>query len=261
MKIVADSFTGAAATLRELRDFEIRVYDMYTAAAPYSVGANGRTLPRFVVETTQELQGYLVKNFTISFPAIQALVVNGEGATENAYSRLHDALYLFNEVQRTLQQRGCVLPDDASRKEIQGKLARVIGDIVVFICVQYDLKSAIETGDTYQSVASLCEKQGITVSVFRDLLMQDLLDMGECWYAYETVSPYYQALQEFDAVLAAECEDALFPLTDEMAKKLLDGEIDVPYVRMLLNDFVKDSKEVDVEVTPATMMSKMNLEG
>lgn len=258
-KVIADTFTNAGAVLGELVEFMNVAHDMYDALQPYSKASGGRTLPRFITETSISLRQCLIEDFSMRFPNIESLVVNGEGASESSYGRLHDACYIFNDVLHKVSEANCVFTSDDSREKMLNKLANVIGDLAVFICVQFSIKTSTEEELIYRSVQEHCDKMGISVDVFYSLLLQELEDVGRSWYSYEPISPLYQSFQDYDPILFNECEEALFPLTDDLTSKLLAGTISVPAVRGMMLEFSKGTEETEVQVTPATLISQMKL--
>ena len=258
MKTVANTFKNADALLRELLAFEGVAMDMWRECAPYHKAGNGRTLPRFITDTSVALKGLLVGDFSRAYPDIHYVVENGDGGTDASFGRLPEALYTFDAVQKEINGKNCVLMDDKTREAISEKLALVVGDIVVFTAVQFGLHR-IEVGEVMLAVQSHCERVSISADVFYGLLLQDMKEVGQSWYAYEALSPYCAAINEFDPVFVAECEENLFPLSDSMAASLLNGEVDLVYARTVMNEYTKGSEEHDVDVTPSTLLSKMKL--
>lgn len=259
MKAKADTFRDAYSTLQELRMLETTVYDIYVAMSPYKEADTSDSLPRFITRTSMELQGLIVKDFEKAFPSISALVINGSGPNNESFGRIHDACYTFDKFQRTALEQHCVFRSDKERIEARKGLGRVVADLCVFTCVQFELYKAQEDDTVMVSVKEYCDRQGIGVDVLYSLFLQDLQDVGEEWAAYEQISPLYGAMEEFDPILMNECEEALFPLTDDMAEKLLDGVIDAAYIRGLIVEHLKGEQDINEKILPIDLIKKMKL--
>lgn len=258
MKVIADFSPKAEQILLELITFEAKAKEIESLVAPYAVAGNGRPLPRFVTETSVALRGSLVKNFGRSFQALQDLIENGYGSNAGV-GRLHEACYLFNQVQQEIHAANCVLMNDEKRQELQNKMRDVVGDIVVFMAIQYQLY-AVHTGNVMLSIQKHCERIKLTPEVFYGVLLQDMEDVERSWYAWEVISSLYGALNDFDPVFVAECEENLYPLSDEMASDILNGVLDVAAARGMLMEHMKTIEVSDVDVTPTSLVSKMKLE-
>lgn len=258
MKAIADSFTNADKVLAELFAFERIVEEIAAETDPYPVGGNGRPLPRFITETSVALRKKLVKDFAIAYPNIHSLVENGNSA-DVSLGRLHDACYKFNQVQQAIYKANCVIMTDDIREDMREKLNDVVGDLCVFIITQYGLYK-LEGGVVPMSIHAHCEKYGMTPDVLYGSILGIMEEVDRTWYAYEPMSPVYNDLMEADPVFLSECEENMYPLTDDMAKKIIDGTMDSAYARSLLMAHMKDMIEKDVDVTPASLLSQMRLE-
>lgn len=258
MKVVADSFDNAGELFRALLGFEDQAMEMWKQVQPFSKAGNGRALPRFVTETSVQLHKLLVSDFSMMYPSIASVIENGLGGTDASFGRLHDAVYQFNAAQQTLHAKNCVVMADADRQKLTEQLSQVVGDLVIFTIVQFGL-FRLEQGEVTLAVQEHCEAAGMSPDVLYGILQQEMEEVGQTYYAYEALSPYCVALNELDPNFVAECEEILFPLTDAMAEQILDGTVDLPYVRGLLLDAQKGHKEVEVNVNPETLISQMQL--
>ena len=258
MKTIAGTLPNAEQYLAELVAFMDVAGNMSEQTLPFYDGGNGRTLPRYITETATTLRPLLIPNFAVYFPHIQDIVSNGQSSSPSM-GRLHDAVYTFDKAQRIIHGSSCVLRDDAVREDVTDKLYTVIADLVVYISVQFGLYR-LQDGVVYTSVMSYCEKSGCTPDVFYGGLLGEMAATGKSWFAYEAMSPWYTALQEFDPTFADECSENLYPLSDETAQKLVEGDVDIAYVRGLLADHLKSMEEVAVDVTPGSLISRMNLQ-
>lgn len=258
MKVVSDSFPHADKVLEELFEFMSSAETMKEHLIPYSIGGNKRALPRFITETSVALRQSLISDFVISFPSIHSLVENGN--TESmSLSRLHDAIFKFDVVQKAVHKANCVIMADDDRSQLCEKLNDVIGDLAVFTIVQYNLYK-LDTGDVTVSVHAHCEKVGITPDILLGSLTDMLAEAGRTWYAYEPISPLYDALDACDPVFMAECEEALYPLTDAMATKIVDGDMDIAFARSQFAAHMKNMVEEELNVTPTTLLEQMRLD-
>ncbi len=258
MKAVADSFANADKVLSELFEFEQVALDMTEQLDTYANIGNGRSLPRFITETSVALKQLLVKDFSLSYPNIQGLVENGNSASLSL-GRLHDAIFKFNQVQQEVHKANCVIMVDVKRSELVEKLKDVVGDICVFIVIQYSL-NRVADGELPVSIMSHCERVGITPEVLYGVMIDTLKNEGRSWYAYESISPVYQDFMDYDSSFLAECEDNMYPISDEMAQSLINGDADLSYIRGLLLTKVKDMVEEEVNVTPSTLLAQMRLD-
>ena len=258
MKIIADTLTDAEGVLTALQDFIEDAKSLSIAAAPFEIAAEGRTLPRFIAETTVALKTGIVKDFKSKYPSLAVFVVNGSG---NSNNRLHSAMVNFDHAQRLIVANRYVLKDDTIRQTIYDILQSVVADLVVYTINEFKLYEVGDTGNIFLSVNNFCEKRRFTVDVFYGLLLQTLDDTGLQWYAYEPTSPMYSMLQEFDPAFATECEEAMFPLTDADAKRLVYGEVSIDTYRAKLNRYLLENKEEEKKVSPFSLVGKMSLEG
>lgn len=258
MKTVKDTIDNAEALLKELLDFQDVAKGLRKECSLFKDANNGRKPARFVAETSTAMQKLLVREFAFAYPAISKLIENGKDASDGSFARLHDACFQFNEAQQTLFKRHCVLPDDASRSEVSSKLDKTIGDISIFIIVQFQLYNT-GSDEVTLAVDKLCSAQGITAEVLYGLLVQDMRDAGQQWYAYEVCSPLYDDMCRFDITIVEQCDAVQFPLTDELAEKLVSGEVDIPYLQGLIQDMERNSPEQSIDETPFDMLSSMEL--
>ena len=257
MKVIADSLPNADAVLLELLSFMETANTLADAAAPYSISSNGRALPRFIAETCTILNRELVKDFSKSFPHLHHLIENGSG-TNLGVGRLHDACYTFNQAQQMLHSKRCLISDDATREQVYEQFRTVVADIVVYICIQFALQG-LEFGEVQLAVSKHCEKCGLTPEVFFGILKDELTNVERSWYAWEVISPMYRALNDFDPTFVSECEESLYPLSDDMAKEIVEGRLDVAEARGQLVAYMRTVVEKDVDVTPSTLVSRMQL--
>ena len=258
MKTVVDVFKDPSKVLSDLLSFEEVAKSMAAEVAPFSIAGKGRALPRFIAETSQAIRKLIVHDFSMSFPAISEIVTNGEGL-DSSYDRLHDACFAFYEVQDYVTKQNCVVRDDKQRTELYNKMCRIIGDLVVFTCTQFGLYK-LDSGEIQLSVKQYCEKCNITPEVLYGLLLQDMEDVGQSWYAYEIMSPLYKAMMDFDPVFTEECEEELYPLTDAMAQNLLDGSVDVVALRGMFLEKYKGSIQKDSDLSPASLISMLKFD-
>ena len=261
MKTIADPSKDAGSLLTELFDFKNTAQGLVRAAGPYTKYANGRPLPKFVAETSAEMRKLLVKNFRTVFPFWSGLVEDGLGSSDAGFQRIHDACYQFNEAQRVLVSKNCVLMTDNDRRSVCDQLNQAIGDVVVFILIHFDFTSIREEKGVMLCVQSYCEAHGITPEVLYALLLQDLDDAEQSWYSYEPISPMYRILQEFDSVFMEECSTCNFKLYDNMTERLVSGELDIAAVRGACLEGASASQEREGNMTPSSLISAMNLDG
>lgn len=261
MKTIADNTKDAGSLLVELLDFQSTAMDLVELTGPYTEFANGRPLPKFVTETTAHIKQKLVPSFSTAFPHISSLVEDGLGSSDAGFQRLHDACFKFGEAQNKLQAKKCVLMADTDRKEISGLFKQVVGDVTVFILIHFGFKEIREETGVMLCVQSYCESKGFTPQVFYGILLQELEDVGQRWYAYEPISPMYGYLMDFDSSFMEECSASNFQLFDEDADKLVSGELDIAAVRGRCLQQAADTVEREVAVTPSTLISRMDLSG
>lgn len=259
MKVVADKASNADSLLAELLEF-LKVSKILAANLDtYKNAANGRTPPRFIVETSTALKGAVIKDFGRQFPTIADFESNRTD-TISSMQRFDDAVYRFGAVQRKIHDLGYVVKTEEDREKLSFEMRSVVADIIVFLCIQFSLYPEQGEETIFMSVSKYCEKNGITKDVFYGNLISDLRAVNRSWYSYEPLSPYYTALQEFDETLASECEDALFPLTDDMAARLINGTLDPIVVRTQLVKHQSSTNEVEVKTNPLELISSMKLE-
>ena len=258
MKTIANSLPNGDQVLMELLGFMSSAHELADAVAPYSVSGNGRPLPRFIGETAVAMKKSLIKDFASYFPALQNLIENGDGGTQ-AMNRLHDACFMFNAAQQRIHKVACVIRDDASREEVWELLKTVVGDLAVFICIQFGLYN-LGSGEVQMAIAKHCERVGMTPDVLFGTLKQEMDEVERYWWAYEVMSPVYNALNDADPVFLNECEENNYPLTDAMALRIIEGTLDVAEARGMLTEHMLANTERDVDVTPSTLVSQMHLE-
>lgn len=254
MKVIRDLFNDADSMLSELMAFEAVTVELAKNAAPYAIGGNGRSMPRFLAETSTEMRKLLVHNFSLTYPAISAAISNGKLASGSS-TRLFDACTTFDAVQRQINDAKCLLKTEADRQTVYDRLCQVVGDLVVFTLIQYQLDLLPE--EVTMSVASWCERSGITTDVFYGLLLQDMKTHGQSWYAWEPISPLYEDMIAFDMALVSECEEAFYPLTDETAELLVSGKMSINTLRNQLAAFMSDMEVVETTDSPTEMLKRM----
>ncbi len=258
MKTIADTLPNADKVLTELLGFMESAQALAEASAPYAIASNGRALPRFIAETSTALKKALIPDFARYFPSLQDLVENGAGGTQSM-GRLHNACYMFNQGQQVVHAAKCMLKDDNIRQKVTDLFRTTVGDIAVFICIQFGLHN-LDSGEVTLAISKHCERCRLTPDVFYGILKQTMEDVERSWYAYEVMSPMYGPLNDFDPVFLAECEENFYPLTDDIAKRIVEGEVDVAEVRGTLVEHMRNTIETDVDVTPSTLVSRMQLQ-
>ena len=240
MKIIEDSVRNEEKVVRQLLDFLHLAKGLSEQTASFEKAGAGRKLPRFIAETAQGIQKYLVEDFGVEFPDINSIISNGE-MSGGVSQRLHDACYKFGNVQKELQAENCVLRFDDLRERITDTLMDVVSDLAIYIIAQFSLHTAND--DVELGVHKVCELKGITKGVLYGSLLEIQENTGKDIYAYEPISPVYQLLLEADPVFVEECSDAFFPLTKEMAEKIIYGEVTLETAREQLSDYIKESIE------------------
>lgn len=258
MKVIADTIKNADAVFAELNAFSNTILELYRDTMEYSRTDRKDPLPRFVSNTTLGMKSHLVYNFSAQFPNIASLIINGQGGGSGEVARLYTGCFNFNEGQKAVQSKKCIFLSDADRTPVNTAFGTAAANIIVFLCSQFKLYDY--DNEVYMSVHKYCEQQGVTPGVLYDLLQGSLLEVGGTWCAYDTMSPLNAAMEDLDPIFLEECRDAGFPLTDELASKILDGELTVAIVRGNLDAYKSGEEEIEGEGTLSSFVDSMSLE-
>lgn len=256
-KIVVDIINNAEVVFMELLDFKEVAYNILQNTLPYKESSKKVSLPQYVIKTNTELNRLLVKDFSSQFSALSSLVINSDNSS-NSMQRLNDAVFKFDQAQKTIKSKNCVLTDDATRKQVSEKLRDVVADIIIYLCVQFKLYD-IQSGVLYKSVMGVSERKGLTPNLIFDTLVGTLREVKRFWFAYEPISPYYADFQEADPVFAAESEENFYPVTDAIAEKIINGSVDVSFVRGKMLEMTSDVVVEEKDTSPMKLISEMIL--
>lgn len=256
-KIVVDSISNADVVFMELLDFKGVAYDILQNTLPYKESSKKVSLPQYVIKTNTELNRLLVKDFSSQFSALSSLVINSDNSA-NSMQRLNDAVFKFDQAQKTIKSKNCVLTDDATRKQVSEKLRDVVADIIIYLCVQFRLYD-IQSGVLYRSVMGVSERKGLSPNLIFDTLVGTLHEVKRSWFAYEPISPCYADFQEADPVFAAESEENFYPVTDAIAEKIINGSVDVSFVRGKMLEITSDVVVEEKDISPMKLISEMVL--
>lgn len=212
---------------------------------------------KYVVTARSHLQALKIGNFSRRYPAIASLVGNGD-ANDNVNWRLEDSIFQIGGFKEKLEKSKYLLKTDADRADARESLSAAIGDLLVFLIIQYNLDRT--DGSAYLSVVEHCNAKGITPEVFYGEVLSMLDCAGQAPYGYEVCSKYYEDIQDIDAGFAAECQEAMFPLTEDLCEQLVNKKVAVAVLRDKLNEFKKQVEVREVkDVLPSNMITKLNL--
>ncbi len=266
-KVIADEFHNASATLLELLDFESVALKFYENLLPFSSCTERVSLPKYIVNTSTELHKLLITDFGQYFPTIKRLLVDGKGNTEHSFWRIQDACFRFSNIQQAVYEKGCKILDDAIREDLSEEMSTVVSDLVVFIAIQFGLYTA-DQSEVYRSVEEYCDANGVTVDVLYGTLLSDLESVEGSWYAFEPISPCYQDVMRLDPTFLDECEENTYPLTDDVAMKIINGDMTLNAARKLMyssgskSELVtgNDGEEGFKSFSPARLIESMKLD-
>lgn len=258
-KIVADNIKNTEALIRETTTLINAVTYARYMLCPFDADRKEeyKTLPAYITSARKVLSQLPLADFDINYPTLESIVQNGN-AIEDARARLHDAVYRLGELNKELRAKKFLVKLDTDRAALE-ELARVAAaDLSIFLLTQFSYPKYPD--EVMLGVTQYCDSKGVTPDVFFGGLLAVLEEYNEKPYGYEALSPYRDRLIEVDPAFVAECEEHSFPLTEEMAIKIINGDMQISEARGELADHLRQSTEVEVEgVTPLNMISRMEL--
>jgi len=214
-------------------------------------------LAKYIVASRTNLQALHLNNFDRAYPVVSGAVSNGR-AEDFSSVRIVDGIYKIGQLNAKLQASKCLLKTDQERSEVRGILYAAIGDLALFMVMQFGLQQGSDS--VMLAVKEFCDARGMTPDVLYGELLNVIETLGQSAYGYEPVSPYYDDLMGLDPVFVAECEEAQFPLTEDLSKQIVQGSLSLEEARGMLGEFQRQSTQVEVKgISPTNMVGKLNL--
>lgn len=259
IKVLEDNIKDAKALLSEAH----ALIGLLTKAIPWVQGSQSEEAKRnggpgkYIVLSRAALQSMQLTNFDRCYPTVAAVIANGR-AEEFGNGRLVDGVYKIGQFNAKLQAAKYLIKTDNERQEVRELLYAILGDLALFIIMQFGL--ATNTDAVMLSVQEYCEAQRISPDILYGELLGLLEEIEQSPYGYEPISPYYDDLMGMDPVFVAECEEAQYPLTEDVAQRLLSGALSIEEARGQLAEFQRQVTQVEVKgIDPGNMVSKLNL--
>lgn len=259
-KVRENNLADANKLIVELDSLLFEVNEARTYLTPFSdVSRAEHPNPmKYVLETKAKLQNVCLGHFAARYPALQNLIETG-GACSDASARLNDAIYKLGSVNTALIECNNLVKSDQVRKDLRSQCEDIIGDLCVYIIVQFELYK--DNASPFLAVSEFTETRGFSVDVYYGMLLKMMEEVGQQYYGYEVLSPMYGTMADIDESLLAEAEEAYYPLTDELCEKIISGEIPLPVIRGMIHEYKKTVSYEDVDgVSPLTILKNMHLE-
>ena len=266
VKIVPDKLKNASQVLFESYSLLHVLLDAYYWSQPFKLQkANYPTLPKYVVASKAGLEKCGLASFDVNYPALCAMTNNAENS-EDSSKRLLDGLSSIGTVKKKYIQNKFVIKTDEDRLSICEELIGAIGDLAIYMVIQFELNRA--DGCELLSVSELTGRLNITQDVLYGEMLSIMDKFSQYPYGYEPISKYYADLLDTDAAFVAECADCGFPLTDDKCVEVLSGVTGLVKVKKEVEEFKKratfsdvDDVGTDTNVTaPKTVISLLGLE-
>ena len=259
VKVLENNIQNASALLRDvdaLLSEMSRLVPCLEELTPAMIKEHGG-MPKYVMSLRTVLSGAKVNNFSINYPSIAPLLEDGK-FDDNAAARMHDALFQLGKFNAKLSELKCVVKSVEDRKYLYDLACKITGDVAVFMITQFGLYR-LDKG-VYLCVAEHCNAEGISPDAYYGVVLQVMDKANQAPYGYEVSSPYHDDLLSMDAVFLSQCEENLFPLTEDICKSLVRGEMSFAQANALLTDYISDRVTTEVEgVTTSNMLHRMNL--
>lgn len=264
MQVIADTLQNAEEILNEslsLLDVSLTLCD---ACMPFQewmrVNKQHKSPPVYVAETGRKMKEHFIENFQTSYPALASGIINGSLGI--ASYRINDGVFRIGNCLIKIKDRKFMIMSDDERRTLYADMQQAVADLVVFVIITFSLHQ-FSTGVCTLSVSKLCDRRQVNPTIFYAELLQILKDTGRTYYAYEQLSTYYNELLAVEPIFLAECEEQDLPLTEDLAQKILDGELTAAAVKEMLTRTGKGGKgieEKEININPFSMISRMNLE-
>lgn len=261
MQVTADNIHQADAVLNELLTVTDVTLDLADAATPLREAMKKFTTrkspPVYMAETGRKMKEKFISDFSVEYPTISSGITNGRLGP--ASYRMHDGLYKLGTALRKMSECKFMVLSDDDRVVMHDALLDAAADFAIYTIIAFSLHLAPSEHCTL-AVSSLCERRKVTPSVLYGELLDVIKNTGRSYYAYEPLSPLYSDMLATEPAFLAECEDQGFPLTEEMAREILDGTVPAAQVLETLMKQNADMESTEVDVNPFSLISRMSLE-
>lgn len=257
-KVISDTIKDAGTLLTEVTDLLFILSDARQWVQPSSsqecLRAGGPA--KYIVQSRMQLQKVNLSGFDRNYPTIDSALSNGK-AEDAAAARLVDGVFKIGKFKELLTGNNFMLKTDAQRQEADKLLCVAIGDLAVFMILQFHLH---QPEIIHLSVQEYCTRQGIGQDILYGTMISVLESVGQAPYGYEEASPYYDEMMGIDAGFLAECEEAGFPLNEELCKQILGGTVTLEAARGQLYEYKRTTTEVEVSgMDTLNMVERLNL--
>lgn len=260
-RIVADSIKNADTIIEELFDLYHRADVLRDACMPLQMavrnGGPRKSPPTYVAETGRVMKDRFIPDFRTEYPALSSAVINGQ--LGRAHNRINDAVYKLGNALILMKDRKFMVISEEERQRLYDQLSDIMADVIIYTIIAFGLHKA-ESGHETLAVSTACEKRQITASVLYGNLLEDLKRTGRTYYAYEELSPVYNDLLAVDPVFLAECEENDLPLTEEIARKVVDGSMTAASAMVEVMRGAEDYETREIEADPFSIITRMKLE-
>lgn len=260
MQVIADTIKNAEAVLGELLSVTDATWVLCEAATPIQEWMRTtkvrKSPPVYVAETGKVMKENFIADFGAEYPTLSAGVMNGRLGSSSY--RVNDALYKLGNCLKTMKERQFMIMSDEERKELHESLLDVVADFAIYTIIAFRLYKA---GDGYCTLAAskACERRQVSPAIMYSEMLGLLERTGRTYYAYEPLSSMYADMLATEPAFLAECEEQGLPLTEDLARSLLEGETTVPLLMEALLSQAADTESTEVDVNPISMISRMNL--
>lgn len=256
-KIVRDVVDDAEELLVEVSELLEELVGVLNGLAPSSERPENTSIPNYILVVSKNmLSKAKLANMDACYPALAKAIPSGQCGV--ATPRLHDGIFKLGELNTSLVSNKFIIKSDTERAQLRTLCKEVIADFAIFSILLFNLVG--KDGEVFLSVAEYTNKCGISVDVLYGIMLR-FLELAEAEpYGYEYISPYYDALMEIDSDFIDACEEANFPLTSDLADKIVAGRLSIPKAQLLLETYIKNVKaDVVDDITPLNMLEKLRL--
>lgn len=261
MQVIADTIQTADAVLGEMLSVIDISWALCEASTPIQVwmrtAKQKKSPPVYVAETGKQMKDNFIEDFRSAYPTLSTGIMNGR--LGSASYRMHDGIYKLGTCLQKMKERKFMIMSDDERGQIHEAMLDIVADFAIYTIIAFQLHRA-EEGVCTLSVSKVCERRHVSATILYGELLETIKKTGRTYYAYEQLSPLYADMLAVEPTFLAECEEQELPLTEELARELLDGETTAPQLLELLLKQNADVESKEVDVNPVSMISRMNLE-
>lgn len=253
--VIADNCPNASDIIVEAEAYIALLRELVEATAEFKPGAG--SLGKYFAQQTLKLKDKFIEDFGMAYASLATFIVNGAGK-DVANHRLTQSVYGFKNAQKIIADNKFLLRDQTIAAKVRGLLVAALQDAIAFLLLQFDLWK-VEENTVFRAVEEYWTLSGMGPA-YMTLLLDSFNSVGGQFLAYEEPSPVYAEMQRSYAAFLSECEENMWDITTERAKRLLNGDITIDSLRRELTSELPEIHDSG-SITPTALAGSMNLFG